>query len=475
MTELDGALGVLPASSGKIYCVVGASSSGPFNLPSTFGRPKDVISNFGGGPLVEAACHELELYGKPVCVTRTAQTVAGTPGTIDVTGVLGTSVATLTGVPIDDYEAQVKVLTGGTIGTAGIILQWSLDGGRTLSPPTALGTATSFAVPGAGSLAFAFAAGTLIAGDVAKTRTTAPQWNATDLGLALDALGNSAVSWELVYPVGPIDGAAFDLIETKIASLRARGKFRAWIGNTRVPLVAESEATYAAALVTIFGSRATVSGSLCAGAAKITSSVSGRKYKRPIAFSVAAVTALVSAEINIADVNRGPLIGVTIRDANGNPDEHDESVSPGLDDARFCVLRTWEGRGGAYVNRPLVFSNPGSDFSIFPYRRVINIAEAVVQNYLQLRLNKPILVSALTGFILESEALEIEAGAKSALRSALLAVPMASSINFVLSRTDNLLSSKTLTGDARIVPLAYAETINVTVGYTNPAAQILGA
>jgi hypothetical protein len=472
ITELDGALGVLPASAGKLLAIVGSASSGPKNEPATFARTRDVVATFGSGPLVEGACHALEVYGRPVVLVRTNDTTAGAPGTPVITGVTGTSVITVTGVPDDDYELVFKVINGGTKGTAGITFVYSLDGGRTWSPLTALGIAASYPIPGAGSLAIAFGAGTLVAGDIATSRTTPPQWNTSDLGLALDALASSAVNWELVELVGAIDATAFDLLETKFAALHAAGKERAWIGNTRVPNTGESEAAYLTALTTIFASKATVRGQLCAGACKLTSSVSGRKYKRPIALSVAAVEASQSEEVNAADVTLGGLIGVSIRDVNGNPDEHDESINPGLDDARFTVLRTWEGESGVYINRPRIFSPGGSDYQLLAHRRVMDLGQVALQSYFRRRLNKPVLVSAATGFILEEEALEIEAGAREAMRALIMAKPKASAVTFALSRVDNLLSTKTLTGDARIIPLAYSEFINLTVGFLNPALQV---
>lgn len=473
ITELDGALGILPASAGKLYAVVGTSTTGPTDTPATFARTKDVIANYGGGPLVEKACHYIERTGKPVVLVRSGQTTAGLNGTIDITGVTGTSVVTYSGAPNDDYEPYFKVVTGGTVATPGITFKWSLDGGRTLSPVTALGSATAFAFPGAGGTGLAFAAGTLVAGDTVKGRTTAPQWNSTELGTALEALKNSAVSWEIVHVCGAIDAAAFDAIELKIAALFALGKFRAWIGNARVPSVAESEATYLAALNTIFSAKASTFGQLCAGACKLTSSVNGRKYKRPVSFAIGARTASVSEEVNVADPNLGGLVGVDIRDANGNLDEHDESANPGLDDARFTVLRTIEGYAGVYVNRPILFAPSGSDFRLMPHRRVMALAEDALRAFFMRRLNKPIRVSLQTGFILETEALEIEAGAMAVLRGALMAKPKASGVEFALSRTDLLLSTFTLTGDARVTPLAYPEQISLTVGFRNPALQVL--
>lgn len=471
ITELDGALGVL-SGTGKTLAIIGYSSSGPLNTPAAFGRTKDVIATFGSGPLVEAACIHIERTGQPVIIIRTGSSVAGTPGTIDVTGVTGTSAVTNTGVPNDDYDAYFIVRNGGTIGSAGITYQWSLDGGRTLSPVANLGTSTGFTFPGSGGLALAFGTGTLVAGDVVKSRTTAPNWNATELGAALDALKNSVQQWEIAEIAGPLDATTFAAVETKFASLFAAGKPRAWIGHTRVPNVGESEAAYKTALDAIFGNLATTFGMVCAGAAKITSSVNGRAYKRPVSYAVASRQAAVDEQIDIADINLGALTGVSIRDSNGNVDEHDESVNPGLDDSRFCVLRTWDGYQGVYVNRPQMLSPAGSDFQLMPHRRVLNVAHSALRQYFTRRLNQPIRVDANTGRIYEADALEIERGAYQAMKSLLLNTGKASGAQFALSRTDNLLSTKTLTGDARVIPLGYVEFINLTLGFVNPALQL---
>ena len=103
---------------------------------------------------------------------------------------------------------------------------------------------------------------------------------------------------------------------------------------------------------------------------------------------------------------------------------------------------------------------------------MLNLTELVLRNYFVRRLNRPIRVNPITGFILEADALEIEGGALAIMRSSLLAAPKASDVQFVLSRTDNILSTKTLTATARVIPLAYPEFINIEVGFYNPALSI---
>lgn len=476
-TELDGALGILPFTAGAIFAVCGVCEKGPLDTPASFARITDLKSNFGDGPAVEAAAYFIEKYGRPVLFTRTGQTTVGAfpAGATTLQPGTGTSVVTADHIgtaPHDDFEFYLKVIVGGTIGTTGITFQWSLDGGRTLSPVTALGTATSFVFPTSGGAQVDFAAGTLVADDTVTFRGNAPKWNTTEIASAIDAIFATIASWGILHVVGDLEAADFDVIDPKFTGGATSGKYHSWVGSMRMPTLGETEAAYKTALDAIMSAKATVHGEICAGAAKTISSVSGRQYRRPVAFSVAAFEQSVSEEINIADVNLKPVPGVSIRDANGNPDEHDESLNPGLDDSRFTVLRTWDEIQGVYVNRPRIFSAAGSDFDLHTKRRVLNLAHGALRSYFVRRLNKDILVDATSGFILESEALEIEAGARAAMRSVLLAKPKASGIAFTLNRSDNILSTKTLAGSARVIPLAYPEAIELEVGFLNPALQI---
>lgn len=472
ITELDGALGVLPPSAGRLHAIVGATSKGVANLPATFGKADDIRANFGEGPAIESAAHYMALYGRPVLFTKTEASVPGVLGDVDFTGT-GTSIATATGTPVDDLEIAFKVKRGGTIGTAGITFVYSLDRGRTVSPETSLGTLQAFEIPDSG-VTLNFAAGTLVADDLFTIEVQAPTWNTADLAPALAALKASQVLWELCQIVGPIDDAAVDALDLAFAGMANAGKYRAWIGNTRIPAVDETPAEYQTALETMFAAKSSKYGSLYGGGCKLISSVSGNRYRRPVSFATAAREAFVSQEINIADPNLLTLEGVSIVDKNGNPDEHDESLNPGLDDLRLGCLRTWDGVG-AYVNRPRLFSPTGSDFQLMPHRRVMNLTHETLRTYFIRRLNRPVIVNKTTGFILEEEALEMEAGALALLRTTLTSKPKASAVQFILSRTDNLLSTRTITGSARVVPLAYPETISLDVGFFNPALQLRAA
>jgi hypothetical protein len=82
-------------------------------------------------------------------------------------------------------------------------------------------------------------------------------------------------------------------------------------------------------------------------------------------------------------------------------------------------------------------------------------------------------VNKTTGFILELEAQRLELGATNAARDALMTKPDASGVIVVVGRTDNILSTRLLHVSARIVPLAYPDTIGVSIGFLNPANNLV--
>lgn len=472
ITQVDGGLGVQPPAGGNYLAVIGPATSGAYLTPATYARPKDIIGAFTSGPLVEEACIWAQRFGRPVIAIRTQGDTVGSYGAVVKTGT-GTSVATA-GVtePLDDLDIMIVVVAGGTIGVTGITYQWSDDGGRTRSPVTALGVANTILVPNTG-VTIALGAGTLVAGDTFTMPVKQSAPNAAHVGTALLALQNSNLPWEFAHFAFPLDATLFDQIETSFAGLFAAGRYKTWIGGFRRKDVGETEAAYKTAFDTAFAAKTTIIGTVTAGDAKISSAVDGSVYRRRASAYVGPLQASVSEEINIADISLGPLSGVQISDGNGNPDNHDEAANPGLDDSRALTLRSWQNREGVFVTRPRILCPTGSDFTIQPYRRVMNLYMTTILGYLQERLSKPLRVSKKTGLLLEADAVEIERGAIARLRPALLSKPKASDITFAISRTDNVLSTKTLTCDGGILPLFYPEFINMTLGFFNPALLVV--
>jgi Protein of unknown function (DUF2586) len=468
ITELDGQLGTLPVGT-RCLVVIGDTSTGTVNTPAAYARTKDVVNAFTSGAAVVLANRFIQLYNKPVIIIKTAATTVAT-STAVVANNAGTSVlsAGADTTADDSYEPYIVFVTGGTQGVAGITYQTSLDGGRTLGPVTALGVATSIVIPNSGGIGIAIGAGTVIAGATATWRTTGPAPNSADLTAALTALANYTGNWDVACFANPIDGSLFDTIETGFAAAALTSK--CYIASFRIPTIAESEATYKTAFDTAFGSKATTRGGVCAGSCESVDPISGRQYLRPISFEVGPRIASQSEEIDAANTDE-PLVGVNITDVNGNPKYHDERLNPGLDDSRAITLRTFLELQGVYINNPRLLSAAGSDFEFVQHRRIMNIARLALINYFTRRLSKPVLVNATTGYILEEEARDIEAGANALLSATLLTKPKASDAFLTLNRTDNIISLKTLRATAFIVPLAYPKAITIDLGFRNPLLQ----
>lgn len=470
----DNQLGIRPPSAGDVIAIAGPASAGALDTPAAYTRIADVVAAHTSGPLVEAAAYAIERYGVTVVLVRTA--VTGTAAAY--TSVVTTFDAASDSVPTtdagtaadDEYNVHVEFVTGGTIGVAGITYKWSLDGGHTQSPTTALGTATKLTLPEGGGIAIDFAAGDLTAGDVLTFRASPAWWSAAELGVSLDALKDTALKWSFVEIAGPIDDTAVSTIEAKLTAMETAGKLRWAIGNTRSPTLSETEAQYLTAMSTEFSATTSKRLALCSGYAKIDSSISRRRHRRPVALAVGARVAVVAPHIDLAQIDLGALPGVRLRDANGNPDEHDEVVSPGLDDLRLLTLRTDEDYPGVFVNNPRLMSPTGSDFKYIQHRRVMDIACATAKAYMKLRLSKDTEVDSDTGFIAESEAKEMEAGCNAALRAALLKPGYASAASIVLARDEAILTTETLSADIRVTPHSYPKTINLGIGFFNPAA-----
>jgi hypothetical protein len=311
-----------------------------------------------------------------------------------------------------------------------------------------------------------FAAGTVEDDDELSFSATAPTWDADALDDAITALRESSHLWEFFQIAGAIDSAAFDVAAAQLAAMHAAGLHHWAMGGFRLPAAGETEEDYLSAFVAAFGASADTSTVVCAGGVKVLSSLARRRYRRPLTAVAAALASSLSEELDLAAIDTGRLPVTQIRDANGNPDEHDESIRPGLDDARALTARTWVGETGVYINNPRILSPLGSDFDFLQKRRVMNLGRGIINAFMRRRLSKPLRVGK-NGFVRESELVSIEAAVNQLLAKALLAKPKASSARLVLSRTDAILAPPyPLTGRFRMQPLAYPKEIDIEVGWT---------
>ena len=479
VNKLEGQLGISNSGSQKLLAVMGPTSKGTASSPVALTRATDVVSQFGYGPAVQAACHAIEFYGQPVIIVKTPVTggSAGTLGALVTTGWTGTSVVSnCSSAPIDEYELLLKVITGGTIGTAGITVRASLDNGRTFGPIVALGTATSITLtnPDGSStgITLAFAAGTAVANDQVTAVSVAPVPGAADLTAGFTALQNSALNWECVELACAATSALTDALDGFIKTCQALGRFCYFAAGTRTMTAAEPDATYQTSVIAAFASSAYSTGFIVSGSVIQTSSVPQQRnqYVRSPLAAIAALSNSLPAHISAAQpIASNVLPNCTLTDVNGNLASrvHDEFLNPGLDDAGFTTVRSWPRSAGVWVTLPRIHCASGSDFNRLPKIRVWDRFSEALFDFFRLRIQAPVLVNSATGFIEEAFATELEKSAEQAARNAIMQAPSASALQVRVSRTDALLSAEqpTLTVTGTVVPLGYPEKIVLNLGF----------
>jgi hypothetical protein len=183
----------------------------------------------------------------PVIFVPLPIATAGSIGRIDKTGNSGScviSVAAGSDGVLAEADIHIEVETGGTIGTNGIVLLLSMDGGRT-QKRVRLGTATSYTVPYF-AFVISFAAGTLVADDIPYTaHASAPRWDQAGLlagRVALAAQNKLIRSWMVIGDLLEEDDAT-DVVEQANLYQTANDRFvyaRAQVSD-RLPVATLSQ------------------------------------------------------------------------------------------------------------------------------------------------------------------------------------------------------------------------------------------
>jgi hypothetical protein len=472
LTIEDGGLGATPVSTDEISTIMGTASAGPINTP-IFTRSAEVVrSTFGYGPLVEAACFRIQATGAPVGLMRVTTNTAGASAAVAHSGA-GTSVVTATGTPVDTYEIDATFSVGGTIGVAGILFTYSVDGGRTRSPVVALGTATTYTVPDTG-VTLNFAAGTILAGQVESVRTTAPLWNAAGLTAAFAALAAQPQEWGFVHIVGPAAASDAVVVSTAMAAAATTSfRYAFALLEARDVNLAEPEATWSAALIADYASFSSVRVSVAAGHYLTTSAINGRRYRRSLAWGAAARAVSQPVHRDLAAVADGAISGQNTKLASEYTDTsvyHDEQVNPGLDAARFLTATTRVGEAGLFIKNPNMMAPAGSDYSLLQFRRVMDKASRISRAFWLKFLSLDVRLDPKTGYILEKDAADGERRSTRALANGLITEGNASAVRTVAARDDVLTGAGArFHVKIRILPKGYLKDIELDLAFENPA------
>lgn len=369
-------------------------------------QPSTLRTAFVAGKLLESAGLVANAggivlaIGCPVTTTGTATSVVSTvPG-----GSTSVVTVTLDGTngAFDDYNVEMVVTNGGTIGVTGIRFKLSLDAGRNYGAEISLGTATDYDIPSTG-VTLNFAAGTLVADDYFRFSTTAPLTNSAGLQAAVDAfaasdyatagvgvlkicqpvsgtLANTVQGWLGGSPDGA-GGLAVDHAYTRVLVDSADATNpTAWGG------AGQTESSWMAAIAASYAS--TDAKRVLAGAGYYntpsvyqTQACGLPSPRRCAAWSIAARQVAIPISRLASRVIDGALATASKDSVNDPLDGfvyHDEALTPGLAAARFATLRTWKGKRGWFVDQPYLMAQAGSDFSLLPFGLLVDEACRIV-------------------------------------------------------------------------------------------------
>jgi hypothetical protein len=471
LSKVQTNIGSAPPSPAGILAIIAGAQQGPLNTPGSYSRSDLALSTFGAGPLVEYGAYDIDTANQPFVAIRSVTSQAATYGTITL-NVTGTSVVTAGATaPLEHYQVVVKILVGGTIGVAGILYQYALDG-STFSGTQALGTAITLTIPNSG-VSFALAAGTLIAGDNWSVYTERALSTNADLAASLTALGNTRIAWEGALIDSVFDTSTVGVVDAWLSGLEGQGQFKFALLNTRFKTepepTGETEAAYTTAVTTLVSGSTSIR--ICVGAdgGHLPSPITGLNLKRPTSLALAARAMQIPIGEDPAYVARGPCPGFKLPDAAGNPLDHDENLFPNLDGLRVVTLRSFAAGGpdGVYVTNANSIQASGGDFVYLQHLRIMNractIAWAQLTKQLSRGVSKNPKKDPNTGAttILESDASAIEALVNGQLQQALKG--QVSQVLFSLSRTDDLsVIPATVHGLVSIVAKAYIKGYLVT-------------
>lgn len=453
----DGGLGIITPTGDNIIVKMGICSAGVANTLYAFNDLQTLIDTLGTGPLVESLAETLTRAGGPVYGMRITASTPGTNSAVVHTGT-GTSVMTVAGVPTDDFDVKVKIIdAAANLAANTASFQYSLDGGDTYSPTTAIPVSGVVPIAGTG-LTFTFGAGTFVALDTYTFTSASGSFTPSDVNTTIGVLNGESLVYSLIHVIGVMTGANAAAMAAALQTTMDAA-FNTLFTYARAIIEADdTDANLKAAFLTTVGERVLVAAGYC----ELTSPLTQRLYKRSAAWPFVSRLTSTQPHVHPGEVDLGALVGVTKL-------YRDEYKTPGLDAARFVTLRTFKGKIGFYVTRGPTMAAPGSDFSNIMNCRVMDKACTIARNKTLNFVNKDLRIDPVSGQIDGRDASSIESAVNQDLSTQINAKGQASGSAVVVNRTTNILSTNEIFVDVQVIPKGYAEFITTTCRFLNPA------
>lgn len=502
------------AAAGTIAAAGGNTSTAVAALTGTPDRPYSVKvvvttagSNLAATPVVKVSLDGGVTYlapgavlasATPQAIGSTGLSLAFTDGTFvandsfSATGAncptnadaTGTTVLTLSGTPLDEFDFRIEITRAGAslaAATAAFIV--SIDGGNSYSAEVAVPVAGSYTIPNTG-VTVAFSDATFVAGDVYRFKTSAPTWfdvaagSTTNLTAALAALVTSGRDYEFVHVVGAADFSAATAVNTWLTARAAAGSYKFAVCEARDQATGESVSAWLTAVSgTTPGFSAFVSTQMDVflGAAEIQSALrSGVYWRRNGGRLLSARLASIPIRESPGRVKSGAAAGL-MPDGATSSVHHDATVYEGIDLARFGALQTIVGRPrGEYFFTSRTMAGPTSDFSEVQRIRVMNAAAqagiAAISEYCGDDVD---VKTDGSGRIAEVDAKAIDAEVLAKVKRAVMspANMHVSGVTVRTTRTNNILSTRELLVAISVVPRGSIITVSTTIRYSLGGAQ----
>ena len=416
--------------------------------PRLFGSAAALMALHGYCEAVEFLALYADQTRKPILFCGVPIVTAGAISNEVTTGSSGSSTTTITagadGV-LCEHDGVLRVVTGGTIGTSQIVLELSLDGGRTFKR-VRLGTANRYTLPYVGAMV-AFGVGELIAGETIHTwHGSGPRADSDGWTDAFNALAAQQKLSLRALALGDVqtDTEAAALLALATSYDTGRRRFLRVRAGVLDKSSAQTKAEWMAAIDTEFDTiddnhRITLS----AGKGRIFSPFSRWYLRWPVAWAAAIREAQHDLHIPAWRKSDGPT-GAILHDADGNLVEWDDEVDGAAGSAaRFETYRTWaNGPAGAFIAQS---PTRASDSSLLVHAHntdVVNRARTVCQAATEHAIGKSLILKP-DGTATADSISEIESFVRTSLANDLLADkrgegPRVSNVTWTMASDDVL-------------------------------------
>lgn len=459
----DGGLGV-SRQLARPPALIGCSGSGTAATAYLAASYEDAISTFGYGKLTALAAEYFGSVGGPLIMVKATSSTAGSSGSVTAVGTSTAVMTVSTATAVDDFRVKIKVVRAAALlADVTAAVKISLDNGTTYGEEIAVPLSGVLSLTNTG-LAVTWADGTFVVNDTFAFTATAPIWDTTALGAALDALEATTYDHEFVHVAEHVTGATVGTLNTSISDLEATNVFRWWLAGTRDQSSGESVSTWQGVLLGTspgFSAFTSRHGAICAAFAEHDDATWGCSMRRNVSWIIGPRLALVrevSGGAGLAEhpgrVRSGALSGIDDGDL-----VHDFRTLTALDTGRFMGAQSLPGRGGYYATA-MTRATAGSDFTSVMHVRIVKEAARLSVSVMQEFINDN--VRTITGGLIDPrDADAADAYVGDRLRLDLVESGLASAVTVQVDRTNNVVATSQLNFKVRVRPLGYATLIDI--------------